>query len=46
MTQHLTWEEISAYLIGDAGTPAHAGECVSCRAEVARFESALADFRG
>jgi len=46
MTQHLTWEQISAYLIGDAGTPAHAGECVLCRSEVARFESALADFRG
>ena len=46
MTQHLTWEQISDYLIGDAGAPAHAGECVSCRSEVARFESALADFRG
>jgi periplasmic protein TonB len=46
MTQHLTWDEISDYLIGGTGTPVHAGECGSCRAEVARFESALAEFRG
>jgi TonB family protein len=46
MTQHLTWDQISDYLIGEAGTPPHADECVSCRSEVARFESALADFRG
>jgi len=46
MTQHLTWEQISDYLIGDTGVPAHASECGSCRSEVARFESALAEFRG
>jgi TonB family protein len=46
MTQHLTWDQISDYLIGDAGTPPHVDECLSCRSEVARFESALADFRG
>jgi protein TonB len=46
MTQHLTWEQISDYLVGDTGAPAHAGECGSCGSEVARFESSLAEFRG
>jgi TonB family protein len=46
MTQHLTWEQISDCLIGDAGASTHASECRPCRSEVARFESALAEFRG
>ena len=48
MNQHLTWEQISDYLIGDPA-PAyaqHARECGSCREEIARIESALSDFRG
>jgi len=48
MNQHLTWEQISDYLIGNAEPRyvRHAHECVSCRSEVARLESALSDFRG
>ena len=48
MNQHLTWDQISDYLIGDAEPQyaRHARECVSCRSEVARLESALSDFRG
>ncbi len=47
MNQHLTWEQISDYLIGDAAQySVHARECASCRGEVARFESALSEFRG
>ena len=52
MNQHLTWEQISDYLIGDASSKyagqyaQHARECVSCRSEVARLQSALSEFRG
>lgn len=46
MTQHLTFEQISEYLICGAGPSGHTSECASCRSEVARFESALAEFRG
>jgi protein TonB len=48
MNQHLTWEQISDYLIGNAAPQyaLHAHECVSCRAEVAHYESALTEFRG
>jgi protein TonB len=52
MNQHLTWEQISDYLIDDAAPrrsheyARHARECVSCGSEVARFESALSEFRG
>jgi periplasmic protein TonB len=48
MNQHLTWDQISDYLIGDAAPQyaQHARECPSCRSEVARFESALTEFRG
>jgi TonB family protein len=45
MTQHLTWEQISDCLI-EGAVSAHANECGSCRSEVARFESALTNFRG
>ena len=50
MNQHLTWEQISDYLIGDSagsdGYARHAQECGFCRSEVARLESALSEFRG
>jgi TonB family protein len=46
MTQHLTWDQISDCLIGDSPASAHAHECVQCRSEIARFESALTEFRG
>jgi protein TonB len=48
MNQHLTWEQISDYLIGDAAPHCaqHARECVSCGSEVARLQSALSEFRG
>lgn len=48
MNQHLTWEQISDYLIDDAEPQyeRHARECAACRSEVARFESALSEFRG
>jgi len=52
MNQHLTWEQISDYLIDDAAPrrsheyARHARECASCGSEVARFESALSEFRG
>jgi len=52
MNQHLTWDQISDYLIGDAGPQwsdqyaQHARECGLCSSEVARFETALSEFRG
>jgi periplasmic protein TonB len=46
MTQHLTWDQISECLISGEGASSHASECGSCRAEIARFESALMEFRG
>jgi protein TonB len=46
MTQHLTREQIAECLISGAGASAHANECAACRAEMARFESALTEFRG
>lgn len=48
MTQHLTWEQISDYLIGGAGPAqaSHARDCRSCGSEIARIEAALGDFRG
>ncbi len=48
MTQHLTWDEISEYMIGGAAPryAQHARECSACRSEIARMEGALLDFRG
>ena len=52
MNQHLTWEQISDYMIGDSQPghsqkyAAHARECGFCRAEIARLEGALSEFRG
>lgn len=48
MNQHLTFEQISDYMIGGAASryAPHARECGSCGSEVARFESALSEFRG
>ena len=48
MTQHLTWEQISDYLIGGAASAqaSHARDCGSCGSEIARIEAALGDFRG
>lgn len=48
MNQHLTWEQISDYMIGEAPPrhAQHATECGFCRAEIARLEGALTEFRG
>jgi TonB family protein len=48
MNGHLTWEQISDYLIGDAAPhqARHVRECAACHAEVVRLESALSEFRG
>lgn len=48
MTPHLTFEEISEFMIGGAPPrySQHARECSACRSEIARVESALLDFRG
>ena len=48
LARHLTGEQISKYLIGDA-TPQetqHIRDCAVCGAEVARLESSFAHFRG
>jgi TonB family protein len=44
MTNHLTMNEISEILIG-GHAPEHAHSCASCAAELARFQSALGEFR-
>jgi protein TonB len=47
MNQHLTWEQISDYMIGGAPRYAqHARECSTCRSEIERLGGALAEFRG
>jgi periplasmic protein TonB len=47
MNQHLTWEEISDYMICGAPRYAqHARECSRCRSEIERLGGALAEFRG
>src|SRR5579862_1469002 len=46
MNHHLTWEQISHYLIGGLARPTHAHECESCRSELARIASVLKEFRG
>ena len=48
MNQHLTWEQISDYMIGEAPPrhAQHAKECGFCRDEIARLEGALTEFRG
>jgi anti-sigma factor RsiW len=48
MTQHLSGEQISQWLIGGR-TPQmerHLLECARCRAELGQFETTLARFRG
>ena len=48
MNQHLTWEQISDYMIGGAPPryAQHARECSTCRSEIERLGGALAEFRG
>jgi periplasmic protein TonB len=48
MNQHLSTEQISNYLLGEATfeETAHARGCAACRAELARLESSLLFFRG
>jgi periplasmic protein TonB len=48
MNQHLTWEQISDYMIGGASPryAQHARECSTCRSEIERVQGALLDFRG
>jgi periplasmic protein TonB len=48
MTQHLTWEQISDYMIGGVSPRyvQHARECSTCRSEIERVQGALLDFRG
>jgi protein TonB len=47
MNQHLTWEQISDFMIGGAPRYAqHARECSTCRSEIERLGGALAEFRG
>lgn len=48
MTPHLTWNEISDYMIGGAPPryAQHARECSRCGSEIARLEGALRDFHG
>jgi protein TonB len=48
MNPHLSGEQISKYLIGDA-TPQesqHASSCATCGGELARLESSFSQFRG
>ena len=47
MRGHLTSAEISRWMAGDGGVAAeeHLHDCADCRAEVARFERVLAQFR-
>lgn len=48
MTQHLTFEQISDFMIGGA-TPVyerHARECTACRSEIEKLQGALLEFRG
>lgn len=53
MNQHLTWDEISDYMIGGAAQSfaqpryaQHARDCSQCKGEIAMLQGALADFRG
>ncbi len=48
MTQHLTWDQISDYMIGGApaGCAQHARECSTCRSEIEKLQGALLNFRG
>ena len=48
MNQHLSTEQISNYLLGEATfeETAHARACAMCRGELARLESSLTLFRG
>jgi protein TonB len=48
MNQHLTWEQISDYMIGGAAPryAQHARECSACRSEIERMQAALLEFRG
>src|ERR1700722_11469088 len=48
MNQHLTFEQISDYMIGGAPPryAQHARECSTCRGEIERLGGALAEFRG
>ena len=48
MTQHLTWDQISDFMIDgtEARYAQHARECSSCRSEIAKLEGTLTEFRG
>lgn len=48
MTQHLTFEQISDFMIGGApsGYAQHARECSTCRSEIEKLQGALLEFRG
>ena len=48
MNSHLSEEQISKWVTGERTSPEerHVRECPQCRAEVARFESALVAFGG
>jgi hypothetical protein len=48
MSRHLSEEQISRWILGEraTGEVEHASECPSCRAEIARLESAMATLRG
>jgi anti-sigma factor RsiW len=48
MNRHLSSGEVSRWVLGErsqAGADRHLTECSSCRAEITRFEEALAGFR-
>ena len=47
MSQHLSGEQVSAWVAGDrpAAVAEHCAACPACRDEVTRFEGALAGFR-
>jgi TonB family protein len=48
MSRHLSWEQISNCLIGDAGADEtrHLSECPQCKAALKRVESSLSQLRG
>ena len=48
MNRHLSSEQLSGWFVGERGPEAerHLLDCRACRAEVARLEEVLAEFRG
>ena len=48
MNSHLSPDQISKWMTGERPAPAerHVRECLQCSAEVARFQSTLAEFGG